>query len=405
MGGDQGLTGAALAALLERQGYDFFTGVPCSMIESLIGTLETHPRLPYVPAVREDVAVGLAAGAWLAGRRPMVLMQNSGLGTSMNALVSLSLMYRLPALLLVTWRGHGGKDAPEHIVMGEISPSFLDLIRIPHRILAAKTIAEDVAWGRAESERLSQPVALLLPPGILETAGHAARGAPALRGAAEGEPSALEDEGRSISGQNDADRTPTPRISRFEALRAAVSVLTTEPVVHANGYICRESFGVKDRIENFYMIGSMGMASAIGLGVALTVPEQPAVIFDGDGNLLMSLGILPMIGGGPVVGRGRPGNLVHVVFDNGLYGSTGNQLSPSRAVGLHRIARAAGYERVAAVAAADEISAAVAAALSGGGPTFVLARVTAEEQPAPRIPYPPEEIRDRFRSTFAGRRA
>ena len=100
------MTGAALAALLEAQGYDFFTGVPCSMISSLIATLETHPRLPYAPAVREDVAVGLAAGAWLAGRRPMVLMQNSGLGTSLNALVSLPLMYRLPALLLVTWRGH-----------------------------------------------------------------------------------------------------------------------------------------------------------------------------------------------------------------------------------------------------------------------------------------------------------
>ena len=173
-------------------------------------------------------------------------------------------------------------------------------------------------------------------------------------------------------------------------------------MVHANGYICRESFGVKDRIENFYMIGSMGMASAIGLGVALAVPSRPTVVFDGDGNLLMSLGILPMIGGGPVMGRGRPGNLVHVVFDNALYGSTGNQASPSRAIGLHHIARAAGYERAVAVAAADELRAAVAAAVAGGGPSFILARVTGEEQPAPRIPYAPEEIRDRFRSCFAG---
>ena len=169
MGGDQVLTGAALAALLEAEGYDFFSGVPCSMIESLIATLETHPRLPYVPAVREDVAVGMAAGAWLAGRRPMVLMQNSGLGTSLNALVSLSLMYRLPALVLVTWRGHGGKDAPEHLVMGEISPRLLDLCGIPHRVLSAAGAADDVAWARAEADRLAQPVALLLPPGVLAT--------------------------------------------------------------------------------------------------------------------------------------------------------------------------------------------------------------------------------------------
>jgi sulfopyruvate decarboxylase subunit beta len=179
-----------------------------------------------------------------------------------------------------------------------------------------------------------------------------------------------------------------------------VSALTDEPVVHANGYICRESFAIKDRIENFYMIGSMGMASAIGLGVALAAPDRPTVIFDGDGNLLMSLGILAMIGGGPVMGRARSENLVHVVFDNALYGSTGNQASPSRAIGLHHIARAAGYARATAVAEADALHAAVAAAVAGGGPSFILARVTGEEQPAPRIPYPPEEIRDRFRSCF-----
>lgn len=383
------MTGAAFAALLEAQGYDFFTGVPCSMISSLIATLEAHPRLPYVPAVREDVAVGLAAGAWLAGRRPMVLMQNSGLGTSLNALVSLSLMYRLPALLLVTWRGHGGTDAPEHLLMGEISPSLLEMIRIPHRVLSAKTLADDIAWGRTESERLSQPVALLLPPGILDLPSHTAATPafatiPATRAALD-------------------DPIPTPRISRFEALRAAVSALTSEPVVHANGYVCRESFAVKDRIENFYMIGSMGMASAIGLGVALAVPSRSTVVFDGDGNLLMSLGILPMIGGGPVMGRARPGHLVHVVFDNALYGSTGGQASPSRTVGLHHIARAAGYERATAVAGADELHAAVATAVAGGGPSFILARVTGEEQPAPRIPYSPEEIRDRFRSYLGTR--
>ena len=383
------MTGAAFAALLEAQGYDFFTGVPCSMISSLIATLEAHPRLPYVPAVREDVAVGLAAGAWLAGRRPMVLMQNSGLGTSLNALVSLSLMYRLPALLLVTWRGHGGTDAPEHLLMGEISPSLLEMIRIPHRVLSAKTLADDIAWGRTESERLSQPVALLLPPGILDLPSHTAA-TPALA---------------TIPATRAAldDPIPTPRISRFEALRAAVSALTSEPVVHANGYVCRESFAVKDRIENFYMIGSMGMASAIGLGVALAVPSRSTVVFDGDGNLLMSLGILPMIGGGPVMGRARPAHLVHVVFDNALYGSTGGQASPSRTVGLHHIARAAGYERATAVAGADELHAAVATAVAGGGPSFILARVTGEEQPAPRIPYSPEEIRDRFRSYLGTR--
>ncbi len=124
------MSGAELATLLDRHGFDFYTGVPCSLVEDLIAALECHRRAPWIPAVREDVALGLAAGAWLGGRRPVVVMQNSGLGTSLNALASLSLMYGLPALLIVTWRGFGGQDAPEHLLMGEISPRLLDLLGI-----------------------------------------------------------------------------------------------------------------------------------------------------------------------------------------------------------------------------------------------------------------------------------
>ena len=420
--------------------------MPCSLVGDAIAALETHPRLPYVPAVREDVAVGMAAGAWMAGRVPMVIMQNSGLGTSLNALVSLSLMYRFPTLLLVTWRGHAGKDAPEHIVMGDISPRLLELIAVPHRVLTAGSVAADIAWARAEAERLSQPVALLLPPGVMATrehAEHAPRGghskttrggeslsiisggpemaparpqsaldalAPALP------PSALDArpqsaDNRSGAGARSREISPadlTPQISRLEALRAALGAAGDAPVVHANGFICRESFSVGDRPQNFYMIGSMGLASAIGLGVALARPDLNTVIFDGDGNLLMNLGILPMIGGAPVLGTGstgdqRPRNLVHIVFDNERYGSTGNQLSPSRHTRLDALAAAAGYHSTAAVTGAAALRDATAAAMRGDGPSFILAKVTSEEQPAPRIPYPPAEIRDRFRGALRGR--
>jgi sulfopyruvate decarboxylase alpha subunit len=164
------LTGSGFAALLHEQGFAFATGVPCSLIEDLISTLETDPQLPYVPAVREDVAVGLAAGAWLAGRRPVVLMQNSGLGTSMNALASMALMYGIPTLLVVTWRGYQGKDAPEHILTGAITPQHLSLLGIPHRVLSLASATDDVAWAAAEMDRLSQPVAILVPPGVFGSA-------------------------------------------------------------------------------------------------------------------------------------------------------------------------------------------------------------------------------------------
>ena len=376
------ISGSDFAARLQHHGFDFFTGVPCSLIEDLIAVLETG-RQPYVAAVREDSAVGVAAGAWLGGRRPVVLMQNSGLGTSLNALASLSLMYGFPALLLVTWRGFAGKDAPEHILMGEISQPLLDLLRIPHRVLAADALERDLAWARTEMDARMQPVALLVPPGVVETGCVLADAASGLSAAGV------------VASPAPVAPLPAPTMSRLAALGIALKTLGDEPVVHANGYICRESFSVADRPQSFYMIGSMGLAPAIALGLALARPERRTVVFDGDGNLLMNLGILAMIGG-----RRTP-NLLHLVFDNEVYGSTGNQASPSREVRLDRLAAGAGYRTAVAVAGPDELGAALASTRAADGPHFVLIKVTREEAPAPRIPYAPAVLRDRFRSAVA----
>ena len=383
------VSGSELAALLERRGFDFFAGVPCSLIEDLIATLEGHPRLPYIPAPREDVAVGLAAGAWFAGRRPAVLMQNSGLGTSLNALASLSLMYGLPSLLLVTWRGHRGKDAPEHILTGEISPRLLELLKIPYRVLAADTLEADLAWAVETMDRAMQPIALLVPPGVVEV-GKAGHGAHAAASA----PAASHHAGPAGAARpTGASRPLVPRISRLDAIAAARKGLGHEPAIHANGYMCRESFSLGDRPENFYMIGSMGLASAIGLGFSLTNPDTPTVVLDGDGNLLMNLGILPL------AAALHPRRFVHIVFDNEVYGSTGSQRSITTEIRLDRMAEAAGYRTVAAVTEADEITQAVRTALDSDGPHFILAKVTAEEAEVPRIPYTPHQLRDRFRAS------
>ena len=152
--------------LLLDAGFDFFTGVPCSLAKSLIATLEE--RGGYVPETREDAAVGLAAGAYLAGKQPTVIMQNSGLGVCVNALASLSLMYNFPCLLLITWRGYQGKDAPEHLVMGDISPTLLSTLKIPHQILNVDTVKESIDWASETLKQTSKPVALLLPPGVMK---------------------------------------------------------------------------------------------------------------------------------------------------------------------------------------------------------------------------------------------
>lgn len=153
---------------LRASGYDFFTGVPCSLLKGVIKRFDAEPQWGYVSAVREDSAVGLAAGAWMAGRKPVVFLQNSGLGVCLNALVSLNIIYEIPTLLVSTWRGQGGKDAPEHLVMGEIMQSYFDLIKLPWRVLGKDTVADDVAALTKEIDRRRVPGGLIVPAGILD---------------------------------------------------------------------------------------------------------------------------------------------------------------------------------------------------------------------------------------------
>ena len=155
-----------LAALREA-GFDFFCGVPCSLLKGLVSLLEQDAG--YVSATREDSALGMAAGAFFGGKRPLVLMQNSGLGVSVNALASLHTLYEIPVLLLISWRGEDRSDAPEHWMMGEIMLPVLDAMKIPHRTLdKGEAMAAPVAWAKEQLDATKKPVALIVPGGILE---------------------------------------------------------------------------------------------------------------------------------------------------------------------------------------------------------------------------------------------
>ena len=145
-------------------GFDFFAGVPCSLVKTLLAELER--RRLYLGETREDAALGVAAGAYLAGRTPVVIMQNSGLGVSLNALGSLHLLYRMPCLLVVTWRGYEGRDAPEHLVMGAVLPRLLDLFEIPHRAPANDAALAGIDWAAATARETARPVALVVRPGL-----------------------------------------------------------------------------------------------------------------------------------------------------------------------------------------------------------------------------------------------
>ena len=162
--------------------------------------------------------------------------------------------------------------------------------------------------------------------------------------------------------------------------------------VSANGWISREACAAADRPRNFYMIGSMGLAAGIGLGLALARPERRVAVLDGDGNVLMALGTLAM------VAERRPANLLHAVFDNEVYGSTGAQRSLSARVPLDAIAAAAGYARVERAEDRDGLDAALDRLLAEPGPSFLLVKVAPEaDGEAPRVPLAPAQIAARLR--------
>ena len=156
----------AFVSALKARGFTFFSGVPDSTFKGAYSRIANDPEIRFVPAIREDAAIGIASAAYFAGRRGGVMMQNSGLGNVINPLTSFSQMYRIPVLLLVGWRGYQGKDAPEHLVMGRKTPELLDLLEVPYEVLEDDAELSLDRLTEAMDTR-STPVALLIREGIL----------------------------------------------------------------------------------------------------------------------------------------------------------------------------------------------------------------------------------------------
>jgi|TARA_Y100000031_G_C8244505_1_gene397400 phosphonopyruvate decarboxylase len=154
--------------LLKESGFDFFTGVPCSILGKSILFLSRNKEFQYIPATTEGEAIGLASGAYMAGRRPVVLMQNSGLGVSINALTSLVLLYKIPLFLVITWRGYGGNDAPEHLLMGKWMLDFLKVMNIPVMILSKDSNKNQIVNFAKKQKNQGITTALILKKGVIE---------------------------------------------------------------------------------------------------------------------------------------------------------------------------------------------------------------------------------------------
>ncbi|MEV6165589.1 phosphonopyruvate decarboxylase [Streptomyces sp. NPDC052052] len=327
---------------LARRGFDFVAGVPCSYFSGPIARLTREGR--YLPAANEGAALAAAAGARVAGHRSAVIAQNSGLGNLINPLTSLTQTYGIPVLVFMSLRGwpDPAGDEPQHAVMGTATHKLLDAVGVPHETVPATATAADlgVALDRAEEHLAAgRSVFVLTQKGAIE------------------------------KYSRTAERTSG--LGRVDVLRAIAPVLDGAAVVSTTGYTSRELFGVTGRKDHFYMQGSMGHAAAFGLGAALRTPGTPVVVLDGDGAAIMHLGTLSS------VGAAAPANLVHVVFDNGTYESTGGQATTSHATDFAAVARAAGYRTACTATTVAEVTSALTEALAGDGPHLVVVPVAA----------------------------
>ena len=326
------------------RGFDWYAGVPCSYLTPFIDHVLQDRALHYLSAANEGDAVALIAGVTLAGKRGVTMMQNSGLGNAVSPLTSLTWTFRLPQLLIVTWRGQPGvPDEPQHQLMGPITPALLDTMEIPWELFPTEVEAIGPALDRAVAhmDSTGRPYALVMQKGSVAARRY-------------DEPaSSIRPVDREARIERRGD-THSVSPSRHEALaRVIASTSPDDTVVLATtGFSGRELYAIADRPNQLYMVGSMGCLGIFALGFALARPDLHVVAIDGDGAALMRMGAFATIG------RYGPPNLTHLLLDNGMHESTGGQATVSKSVSFAAVAAACGYASAVDsddVAAIDEL--------------------------------------------------
>ena len=307
-----------------ERGFDRYAGVPCSYLTPFIDHVLQDETLHYVSAANEGDAVALIAGVALGGRRGVAMMQNSGLGNAVSPLTSLTWTFRLPQLLIVTWRGQPGvPDEPQHALMGPITPGLLDTMEIPWALFPtdAGDIGPALDSASAHMDRTGRPYALLMQKGSVAPGALASASATTRR----------------ATTPVRVDDGPMP--SRRDALTRVIAHTPpdTTVVVASTGFCGRELYALDDRPNQLYMVGSMGCVTPFALGLALARPDLRVVAVDGDGAALMRMGAFA------TVGAYGASNLHHLLLDNGVHESTGGQATVSSGVSFAAIAAACGY--------------------------------------------------------------
>jgi sulfopyruvate decarboxylase subunit beta len=358
--------------ILKEHGITHIASIPCDKAKDLCFLLPGH--FDHTCLTREEDGIGVCAGLVLAGRRPAMIIQSSGLGNSLNAIMSLTKTYDLPLPVIASWRGVQDEVIPAQVPFNAAIPKILEATDIPYTIVHTNEEFGKLGDVIDDAFLHSRPHVALVLPGAWEGAGSCLNEIPA--------PS------RARQVTVSYKRTiREPVMTRNDAIRIIGRYLGEQAVVSNIGVPGKELYAARDRPLNFYMLGSYTQASPLGLGLA-TGTRRDVWVIDGDGSIL-GTGILP------VIGARQPENLTIFCLDNGAFGSTGNQLTPAyRDTDIELLAIAAGFRHTWKAQLEAELATVIGKL--GRGPNFVHVLLKPGNAAVKNIPLSPHQIRDRF---------
>ena len=360
--------------ILRSVGVDLIASLPCDRNKHF--TSEIHKEFDVIDITREEDGVGICAGAFMGGRKPVMSIQSSGLGNMMNAIMSLTSLYRFPLPILASWRGVDNEKIEAQKPFNLRLPQMLDAFEIPYADVKDSSdlnlIREMVC--KAFSENII--TVMLIRPNFWSDVSVGEQKYP-IRS-------------RPLSIHIEKEIMP-PSMTRLEAIGEIMECIGDDDVVVSNiGVPSKEVFASRDRSLNFYMLGSYTQATPIGLGIAVSTKRRVFVI-DGDGSILGSSVL-------PVIASICPHNLIIICLDNGTFGSTGNQMTPAYLIcDTEAIAKACGIKNTLSVSDRDGLREAMQYAGSKqDGPLFMQVLIKPFNSDSPNIGCSAQDIKKRF---------
>lgn len=366
--------------IIKQARINFLATLPCDRIKKLLPLVQK--KFEGIELTREEDGLGICAGAWLAGARPMMMIQSTGIGNMLGAFFSLNIASHIPLPVFASFRGFYKEGIDSQIPFGRNLPAILraggiycSIIDTVEKLPLLSTVIQDAF------DHCRLHVALVSPR-VWENAGQ--------KTCQEDPPTIIR--ARSAENIEPLCPVPVPLMTRYDAIKNLSRTLEDQIVVSNLGVPSKELFDVCDRPLNYYMLGSMGLASSIGFGIS-RFSDRKVMVLEGDGSILMNPNALITIG------QHQPANLMIIALDNACYGSTGSQRTYTQdKMDLEYFARSCGFKNTVKIHEPNRLSEVIYDFERQGELSFIHVILKPGNSDSPNISMPPGDITKRFKA-------